>query len=127
MRAPASSPRSKPPTSPAPADPRRNWRWLSAYLAANHPQFGAVGAFWSGRELGAAEAAGSLGHEGLWREGARADRRDVDLGVQDVAGQRVEPGDHLDDVGGGERLRSEEHTSELPTLMRISTAAFCLK
>src|SRR3546814_4889164 len=27
----------------------------------------------------------------------------------------------------GEELRSEEHTSELPSLMRISYAVFCLK
>src|SRR3546814_4775601 len=27
----------------------------------------------------------------------------------------------------GRRLRSEEHTSELPSLMRISSAVFCLK
>src|SRR3546814_5193816 len=30
-------------------------------------------------------------------------------------------------VGGSERLRSEEHTSELQSLMRISYAVFCLK
>src|SRR3546814_5418234 len=27
----------------------------------------------------------------------------------------------------GQRIRSEEHTSELPSLMRISYAVFCLK
>src|SRR3546814_5382509 len=31
-----------------------------------------------------------------------------------------------DDLAGGQ-LRSEEHTSELPSLMRISYAVFCLK
>src|SRR3546814_14720761 len=37
-----------------------------------------------------------------------------------------EPGDEL--VGQlGEALRSEEHTSELQSLMRISYAVFCLK
>src|SRR3546814_8127073 len=30
-------------------------------------------------------------------------------------------------VGGGASLRSEEHTSELQSLMRISYAVFCLK
>src|SRR3546814_2504708 len=30
-------------------------------------------------------------------------------------------------VGGRQRLRSEEHTSELQSLMRISYAVFCLK
>src|SRR3546814_1421437 len=30
-------------------------------------------------------------------------------------------------AGGGELVRSEEHTSELQSLMRISYAVFCLK
>src|SRR3546814_5942259 len=30
-------------------------------------------------------------------------------------------------LGGHEKRRSEEHTSELPSLMRISYAVFCLK
>src|SRR3546814_10083596 len=30
-------------------------------------------------------------------------------------------------IGGGELHRSEEHTSELQSLMRISYAVFCLK
>src|SRR3546814_4243996 len=33
----------------------------------------------------------------------------------------------LGDLGQGVRLRSEEHTSELQSLMRISYAVFCLK
>src|SRR3546814_9107290 len=33
----------------------------------------------------------------------------------------------LDAVAAGERQRSEEHTSELQSLMRISYAVFCLK
>src|SRR3546814_9878069 len=32
-----------------------------------------------------------------------------------------------DGAGGGTRTRSEEHTSELQSLMRISYAVFCLK
>src|SRR3546814_4863073 len=35
--------------------------------------------------------------------------------------------DRLDDLGEHVRLRSEEHTSELQSLMRISYAVFCLK
>src|SRR3546814_7296463 len=35
------------------------------------------------------------------------------------------PADHIDFLGSGER--SEEHTSELQSLMRISYAVFCLK
>src|SRR3546814_1043918 len=33
----------------------------------------------------------------------------------------------LGQFGGGQRIRSEEHTSELQSLMRISYAVFCLK
>src|SRR3546814_5447660 len=33
----------------------------------------------------------------------------------------------IDDVSGWRRKRSEEHTSELQSLMRISYAVFCLK
>src|SRR3546814_941949 len=33
----------------------------------------------------------------------------------------------LTDAGGGSTFRSEEHTSELQSLMRISYAVFCLK
>src|SRR3546814_7714559 len=39
-----------------------------------------------------------------------------------------QPGEHeLDLALGPDRLRSEEHTSELQSLMRISYAVFCLK
>src|SRR3546814_6651141 len=34
---------------------------------------------------------------------------------------------HLGEVEVGEGIRSEEHTSELQSLMRISYAVFCLK
>src|SRR3546814_5849394 len=50
----------------------------------------------------------------------RRDRRLPDIGV-DMARQRAKPG-----VGGVERLRSEEHTSELQSLMRNSYTVFCL-
>src|SRR3546814_4166000 len=36
-------------------------------------------------------------------------------------------GDHVATGSPGRRLRSEEHTSELQSLMRISYAVFCLK
>src|SRR3546814_3601664 len=36
-------------------------------------------------------------------------------------------GDSVDNVVGVEKCRSEEHTSELQSLMRISSAVFCLK
>src|SRR3546814_8581257 len=46
-----------------------------------------------------------------------------DLAAIDVGQMRVQV-DHV--VGRGCGLRSEEHTSELPSLMRISYAVFCL-
>src|SRR3546814_7782107 len=41
---------------------------------------------------------------------------------------RLQPAFHLrrDLAGGGDEIRSEEHTSELQSLMRISYAVFCL-
>src|SRR3546814_3396124 len=53
-----------------------------------------------------------------------AELRDDDLGDQRL---RRQPAGH--DVFGRMRLRerSEEHTSELQSLMRISYAVFCLK
>src|SRR3546814_1832539 len=36
-------------------------------------------------------------------------------------------GPYLDMFAGGDQVRSEEHTSELQSLMRISYAVFCLK
>src|SRR3546814_2231274 len=41
--------------------------------------------------------------------------------------QRVRGHDEAARIAGAHRLRSEEHTSELQSLMRISYAVFCLK
>src|SRR3546814_1014873 len=44
------------------------------------------------------------------------------------AGEVVDVGDGVGDLRPGDRVaRSEEHTSELQSLMRISYAVFCLK
>src|SRR3546814_3848294 len=60
--------------------------------------------------------------------GVARDRRRDEL-LYDGAGTR--PGDRLQlrysSAGSGGRPRSEEHTSELQSLMRISYAVFCLK
>src|SRR3546814_9785859 len=61
--------------------------------------------------------------------GLVADQRVRDVRV--LGCRVVAPDDHLADVGGlaaglGGALRSEEHTSELQSLMRISYAVFCL-
>src|SRR3546814_9604763 len=48
---------------------------------------------------------------------------------QRLAGEGVRAGRHrlVDDDAPGERLRSEEQTSELQSLMRISYAVYCLE
>src|SRR3546814_9340899 len=51
---------------------------------------------------------------------------------RDVGGRTTQPGHHLGhqgrgDIVGGDQFRSEEHTSELQSLMRISYDVFCLK
>src|SRR3546814_6007349 len=55
--------------------------------------------------------------------------RDSDIMVVEQFGSQVCSGDffHLVDRSSGIRGRSEEHTSELQSLMRISYAVFCLK
>src|SRR3546814_4907318 len=42
-------------------------------------------------------------------------------------GDRSDEAEHADQQGNVEIQRSEEHTSELQSLMRISYAVFCLK
>src|SRR3546814_4863267 len=67
------------------------------------------------RDLSAVRHIGRHGHR------AAADRRAVGPLVH--RGRRVAAGDGNRGAGG----RSEEHTSELQSLMRISYAVFCLK
>src|SRR3546814_2670620 len=74
---------------------------------------------------------------GHWHQPDAQEHRDApaEAQLQVVADQPDEPrrGTELahlgDDVerGDGEQERSEEHTSELQSLMRISYAVFCLK
>src|SRR3546814_5689309 len=88
---------------------------------------------------------------GAWASRGAAKRRHRDAGARDAdfaarrrgaqgaltgfardGGNRqpVEPDDRLSAVGttsSTRRFRSEEHTSELQSLMRISYAVFCLK
>src|SRR3546814_4848120 len=52
----------------------------------------------------------------------------VGLGAEHLAPPRVEVAhDVAEHLGGNGDVRSEEHTSELQTLMRISYADFCLE
>src|SRR3546814_5339489 len=75
--------------------------------------------------LGAALVA----HAGRRREGgAVAGDGDVLGGVFHVVGKgALTPALFRRDGRGGHFSRSEEHTSELQSLMRLSSAAFCLK
>src|SRR3546814_5576442 len=79
-------------------------------------------------------------HIARWRdqramtEAKEARHHDLDIGLQ-LTCRCVgsgEPGQTADATAiavdkGGQSLRSEEHTSELQSLMRISYAVFCLK
>src|SRR3546814_2057988 len=70
-----------------------------------------------------------LGDQVLLAAEVVVDRGDVDVGAaghlaQGSAAEAV-LGEQL--LGGAEDARSEEHTSELQSLMRISYAVFCLK
>src|SRR3546814_9582060 len=64
-----------------------------------------------------------LVHRALQQRRHRARLQDVD------AARRVDGGDRPERAGppSDRRDRSEEHTSELQSLMRISYAVFCLK
>src|SRR3546814_1855071 len=66
---------------------------------------------------------------------ANPNRIQIDAFVPSTDAQRIRPGDQarIELAGGGvidarvRSTRSEEHTSELQSLMRISYAVFCLK
>src|SRR3546814_4408925 len=62
----------------------------------------------------------------------RADRKDAGVRAGRLGRQRTAADERLERGGEGldtaeQRGRSEEHTSELQSLMRISYAVFCLK
>src|SRR3546814_3844454 len=59
------------------------------------------------------------------QDGRRRSR--VDAKVVELAAYRAGPGEPYVRVGTQADVRSEEHTSELQSLMRISYAVFCLK
>src|SRR3546814_8686042 len=72
---------------------------------------------WSGRRHGRIDAGGNAGRgPGGRRDDRRTARR-----------LRAQLRDHEQGSPCGAAVRSEEHTSELQSLMRISYAVFCLK
>src|SRR3546814_2539287 len=75
-------------------------------------------------DLAFGDDGGGAGQDAQRLEAAVLDHQLEGAGKEEVADQharRIAP----DDVGGA--ARSEEHTSELQSLMRISYAVFCLK
>src|SRR3546814_2274441 len=84
------------------------------------------------RELPGATGASS-GTRRTAADASGAARRNDACFAGDDQTDRVRPGDHppllrtASDVHGCRGQRSEEHTSELQSLMRISYAVFCLK
>src|SRR3546814_10041782 len=77
------------------------------------------------------QGAVALDRDGKAARMERVDQRVVDLEHRFPAGQHdiapVPPLAPKGQRGVGQAVRSEEHTSELQSLMRISYAVFCLK
>src|SRR3546814_1757591 len=69
---------------------------------------------------------GELVMHGYWRNEAETQRVLVPDPAEPDRGPWLHTGDigHIDGQG---RIRSEEHTSELQSLMRLSSAVFCFK
>src|SRR3546814_8315312 len=68
-----------------------------------------------------------LAQEEVWiRQGIKARRTRDEGRVRRLKAMRVERAQRREQVGNV-RMRSEEHTSELQSLMRISYTVFCLK
>src|SRR3546814_18904078 len=80
--------------------------------------------FRSHRALREAEPLHQIAHDAEARPRLRLCAADPD--GHDPAHVQAEVGAALDDRGHPLRRRSEEHTSELQSLMRISYAVFCL-
>src|SRR3546814_6195639 len=66
------------------------------------------------------------GHRGRCRSRAAEPRHAAQAARMRIRRGRLQVGRDARDALGG-RLRSEEHTSELQSLMRISYAVFCLQ
>src|SRR3546814_4664151 len=80
------------------------------------------------RRDGAARPRPAGAHPALRRQRGDPDRLRVPLGgVRLWRGAAIDPGAAGQERGAGGAGRSEEHTSELQSLMRISYAVFCLK
>src|SRR3546814_13040592 len=118
--------------------PNSALRWLAAQPASGSGQTTAGWSHVSGPATGAAEAIGKynagclaggvalpqVGH-GFQLTEIHRNRR---FAHPDLAAYLLEFGERVRSAGLGDlTIRSEEHTSELQSLMRISYAVFCLK
>src|SRR3546814_2198118 len=70
---------------------------------------------------------GEMGVALLVGEAGRLDLEVQPPGAHRLHRRQVEAGEDVQQQQGDDALRSEEHTSELQSLMRISYAVFCLK
>src|SRR3546814_8183407 len=105
---------------------------LRPRFTRTYTPFPAPTLFRSERAIGAALAGHQDGSLGDLRRGAAADRQHRVAALELVGRDRLcdrRERRHGDAVEGPHRQarRSEEHTSELQSLMRISYAVFCLK
>src|SRR3546814_9893016 len=109
---------------PAPTECYTYWHTRSLHDALRISRHGAVGAAIDGKLARAvAQDRAASGFEFVLRRDFAGGR---------IFGEILDRADlALDEIGErrtrGEGLRSEEHTSELQSLMRISYAVFCLK
>src|SRR3546814_9563734 len=84
----------------------------------------------SGRHAGKIERTGRCEHQGCGRPSdldAGFAMADIDQAVRDLRVERIETARDVILLSRRRHERSEEHTSELQALMRISYAVSCLK
>src|SRR3546814_1458274 len=79
------------------------------------------------RVAGQVHAQLQLQRRALGRALGHADDQAIEQGRCAIDQVDVAAGDRIEGAGIDRDARSEEHTSELQTLMRISFAVFCLK
>src|SRR3546814_3636785 len=100
-------------------------------IAARGVEKGAIGGAEHGG-LGAEIDVAKIDMRALVHSHQRRRHRDIDIFARAGLGAAMERGEDRDHrlkprIDVGVRERSEEHTSELQSLMRISYAVFCLK
>src|SRR3546814_5046934 len=97
---------------------------LGMVVGADHDRIGI--ARHDARGIGDRLAAAELGRSGIHHDRRAAELTDRDV-ERSAGARRLLFADHREYMPRERRIRSEEHTSELQSLMRISYAVFCLK